>query len=105
MFFPSREFSSPHNKQAAGRIRAKIIIMSSFGATTTTADNKDKERLTGGNNENNNKSTLFGGKVAIVAATACATLALAPFCYLQGARSAIAAVEQREHPPPSEGGK
>ena len=66
--------------------------MSSFGATTTAADNKDKEeRLTGGNDENKNKSTLFGGKVAIVAATACATLALAPFFYLQGARSAIAA--------------
>jgi hypothetical protein len=89
LFFPSREFVA--SQQAAGRIRAKIIIMTSFGATTTTADNRDKERLTGGNNENNNKSTLFGGKVAIVAATACATLALAPFCYLQGARSAIAA--------------
>ncbi|CAL6406165.1 unnamed protein product [Bathycoccus prasinos] len=50
--------------------------MTSFGATTTTADNRDKERLY---------------CVAIVAATACATLALAPFCYLQGARSAIAA--------------
>ena len=92
-FFLSREFSSLHNKQAAGRSlrRAKIIIMSSFGATTTTTADDKEEHLTGGNNENNNKSTLFGGKVAIVAATACATLALAPFCYLQGARSAIAA--------------
>ena len=95
-FFSSlvSEFSlSLRNKQAAGRRRAKIIIMSSsFGATTTTAADKE-EHLTGGNDNNNNKnkSTLFGGKVAIVAATACATLALAPFCYLQGARSAIAA--------------
>jgi len=92
----SRNFvSSQFTKQTSrGKKRAKIIIMSSFGATTT-ADKEDKEEhLTGGNdnnNNNNNKSTLFGGKVAIVAATACATLALAPFCYLQGARSAIAA--------------
>tara|TARA_B100001540_G_scaffold21542_1_gene17731 strand:+ start:340 stop:1857 length:1518 start_codon:yes stop_codon:yes gene_type:complete len=34
-------------------------------------------------------SSVFGGKLAVVAATACATFALAPLCYLQGARSTI----------------
>ena len=35
-------------------------------------------------------SSIFGGKrAAVVAATACATFALAPLCYLQGARSTI----------------
>ena len=34
-------------------------------------------------------SSVFGGKLAVVAATACATFALEPLCYLQGARSTI----------------
>jgi hypothetical protein len=59
------------------------------------SDNREQK------NEREKNNTVFGGKVAIVAATACATLALAPMCYLQGARSAISSAnaniaEQRQ---------
>jgi len=48
-----------------------------------------KKRTTTTTTTRSSSSSVFGGKLAVVAATACATFALAPLCYLQGARSTI----------------
>ena len=90
IFFVSSQQTTSRGKKTSENHHHDLLLWRDGRRRRT---DRDEERLTGGNdNENNkNKSTLFGGKVAIVAATACATLALAPFCYLQGARSAIAA--------------
>ena len=52
-------------------------------------DIESKKKRTTTTTTRSSSSSVFGGKLAVVAATACATFALAPLCYLQGARSTI----------------
>ena len=62
-----------------------------------TTTNKNSQ-LSSSSSKNNQASN--GGKMSLIMATACVSLALAPFCYIQGARSAIARdleKQQKQH--------